>query len=66
MIFSLAAEKKKPLKNSPPLHDKSLGENRGTSDIPKDNKGNLQQAYSQPQIKWRGTENNSTKIMNKK
>lgn len=47
------------------LHDKSLGEIRNTGHTPKHRKGNLQQAYSQHQIKWRGTQSNSTKIRNK-
>lgn len=33
--------------------------------MPKYNKGSLHQAYSQDQIKWKGTQTNSSKIRNK-
>ena len=44
---------------------KSLREIRDTRDMPKHNKGILQQADSQHLIKWRETQSNSTKIRDK-
>lgn len=44
----------KSLWQSPrPLYDKNLGKGRDTRPIPKHNKGNVQHANSQHQIKWR-------------
>lgn len=47
------------------LHDKSPGEIRDSSSICKHNKGNLQQAQNQHQIKSRKIQSNSTKIRSK-
>ena len=56
---------KKPLKNTTSLHDKGLGESRDTRNIPKHNKGNIQQANRQHQTKWRDTHSDPTEITNK-
>jgi hypothetical protein len=65
MIISLDAEKYFD-KNTTSFLDKSPGEIRDIRQIPKHNKSNLSQAYSQHhQIKDRGTQSNSTKIRNK-
>ena len=53
---------KKPGENSTPLHDKGLGEIRNTRNIPKCNKGKIQQANSQHQTKWRKIQSNPTEI----
>jgi hypothetical protein len=42
---------KKPLTKFIPLHDKNRVEIKDTKNIPKHNKGNVQQAYDQHQIK---------------
>ena len=52
MIISLAALKCF-WKNSTLFHDKSLREIGDTIELPKHNKGSLQQAYTQTQIKRR-------------
>ena len=47
------------------LPDKGLREVRDTRNIPKHNKGNIQQANnSQHQTKWRETQNDPTEIRN--
>lgn len=46
------------------LLDKSLAKIRDRRDIPKHNKGNILKVYNQYQIKWKETQNNSTKIRN--
>ena len=51
--------------NRTPLYDKSFGYSRDTRDLPKHNKGNLQQTYSWHKIKWRETQSKFNKIMNK-
>ena len=48
-----------------PLSDKDLGEIRDKRKTLKHNKGNLQQANSQHQIKWRESKSNFTKIRDK-
>lgn len=63
MRISLDAEK--AFDKIQELHDKGLGDIRDTRDIPKHNKGNIQRANSQYQIKWRKTESNSTTFRNK-
>ena len=57
---------KKPLtkSNTASLY-KVLEEIRDIRDIPKHNKGNIQQDNIQHQTKWRETQSNSTKIRNK-
>lgn len=47
------------------LMKKRLKEIRDKRDVPKHNKGNLQQANRQDHIKWREIKSNSTKIRNK-
>ena len=56
----------KKSKNPTSLHGKSPRENRCTSGILQHNKGSLQQAHSQYQLKWREIQSNSTKIRNNK
>ena len=56
---------KKPLKNLTPLYDKDLGGIRDAKNMPIYYKGNIQQADSQHQIKWRETQSNYTKIRDK-
>jgi hypothetical protein len=58
-------QKKAFNKNPTLLHDKGPVVTRDRRNIPHHNKGNLQQPYSQHQIKWRETQSNSTKIKNK-
>jgi hypothetical protein len=62
MVISLAAQKR-PLTKSNIIIKALKGS--GTRNIPQHNKGNLQQTYSQHQVKQRETQNNSTKIRNK-
>ena len=57
MIISLDAEK--ILQNPTLIHDKSSSEIRDRRDILKHNKGNLQQANRQHQIKCRETQSDS-------
>ena len=59
----LDAEKPQTKYNIP--HDKSLGESKDKRNIPKYNKGNIQQAKSQHQTKWRETQSDPTEIRNK-
>ena len=47
------------------IQDKNLGESKDTRNIPKHNKGNIQQAKSQHQSKWRETHSDPTEIRNK-
>jgi hypothetical protein len=63
MITSLDAEKTFDI-NSTPLHNKNLGKIRNTGGIPKHIKVHLQKVHSQHLLKWRETQNNSTKIRN--
>jgi hypothetical protein len=53
MIILLDTEKAFEKKNQTPLHDKSLGESKDTRCIDKQSKGDIYQANSQHQIKWR-------------
>jgi hypothetical protein len=46
---------KKPLTNPTPLHVKNLGQIMETRLMPKHNKGNMEQANSQLQTKWKET-----------
>ena len=52
-------------KNPTPLHDKIPGEIKVMQGSTWTKKGNLQQAHSQHQVKWREPQRNSTKIRNK-
>lgn len=63
MIISLEAEK--TCEKTSVFHDKNLTDIRDTMEMPKLNKGNLQQADSLLQIKQRETQSNFTKIIKK-
>ena len=60
MIIVLDTEK--AFEKNTSLHDIGLGESRETRNIPKHNKGNIQQSNSQHQTKWRETQSNPTEI----
>ena len=63
MIISLEAEK--TCEKTSVFHDKNLTNIRDRMDMPKLNKGNLQQADSVHKIKQRKTQSNFTKIIKK-
>lgn len=52
--------------NPTPFYDKITGEIRDRRNRPKYNQGNFQKTYRQRQIKWRGTQSNSTTVKSKK
>ena len=56
MTISLDAKKKAFYKNPTLLHGNDPVVTRNRRNIPQHNKGNLQQPYSQYQIKWRETQ----------
>ena len=64
MIISLDA-KKTVNKIIHDLHDKGLGEISDMRNTSKHNKNNTQQDKIQHQVKWKETQNDSTKIRNK-
>ena len=65
MIILLVANKKDLRQNLTPLHDKGIGEMRDKRNIPKHNKGNIQQTNSQHHTKWRETQSDPIKVRNK-
>ena len=52
---------KKPSQNLTSLYDEGIGEIRDIRNVPKHNKGNIQQVNSQHQTKWRETHTISLK-----
>ena len=52
-------------RHSPTLHGKSIGESRDKRNKPKHNKGNLEQASSQHQTKWKEAQSDPIEIRNK-